>query len=109
MKKSVLESVIKYLQTNTGDRDALLTTLTEELNHLNSKAMENAAIYNRAIQPVLDVMSETPMTAKDIYNACADNLPEGFTANKVQYLLLHQLADRVKKQDNGKNPNTYSL
>lgn len=109
MKKSVIETMISYLNGNTVDTAELLENLQSELNHLNSKAAANAALYESAIPAVMAVMSATPMTAKDIHAACADTLPKDFSANKVQYLLLHQLADRVRKIDNGKNPNTYAI
>ena len=110
MKKSTIETMIAYLNGADVDTAELKSILEGELNHLNSKANANAVMYDSAKEPVLGVMSaDTPMTAREIFAACENDLPEGFTANKVQYLLLHQLADQVKKHDNGKNANTYSL
>ena len=110
MKKSTLEAMYKYLN---GDDTVDLSVLREEVNveyeRLTAKARANADKYEDATPVVLSVMSSTPMTAQEIFVACGDKLPEDFTRNKVQYLLLHQLVDKIVKHDNGKNANTYSL
>ena len=108
MKKSTLEAIRNYLNGETVDLDTLRQEVNDEYNRLTEKATENAALYGEATPIVLDALDATPKTAAQIYEAVADALPEGFTKNKVQYLLLHQLADRVNKQDNGKNANTYT-
>ena len=48
-------------------------------------------------------------TAKEIFERCADMLPEDFTSAKVQYILLHELADEVVKTVTKGKPNTYRL
>lgn len=111
MKKSTLESIRNYLN---GDDTINLSVLREEVNkeyeRLTAKSRANADMYEAAIDPVIAVMTgANPMTAKEIFTACEDVLPDEFTANKVQYLLLHQIADRVEKYDNGKNAKTYAL
>ena len=83
MKKNTIETMIAYLDgADDIDTAALRDELQGELDHL---------------------------TAKEIYEACAADLPDDFTQNKVQYLRLHQLADKVKKDDSGKGANTYCL
>lgn len=109
MKRNTIENMIAYLNGSDTDTAALKAELEAELAKLTEKARANADLYAAATPVVKAVMSATPMTAKEIYAACENELPEGFTANKVQYLLLHQLADVVKKHDNGKNANSYSL
>lgn len=109
MKRNTIETMISYLNGSDVDTAALKTELETELAKMTEKARANADLYAAATPVVKAVMSATPMTAKEIFTACASELPEGFTANKVQYLLLHQLADVVKKHDNGKNANSYSL
>ena len=49
------------------------------------------------------------LTAKALYETCAETLPEDFTAAKVQYILLHELADEVVKTEAKNKPNVYSL
>lgn len=48
-------------------------------------------------------------TAKEIFERCADALPEDFTSAKVQYILLHELADEVVKTEQKGKPNIYTL
>ena len=48
-------------------------------------------------------------TAKEIFERCADALPADFTAAKVQYILLHELADEVVKTEQKGKPNVYTL
>ena len=46
-------------------------------------------------------------TAKEIFERCADALPADFTANKVQYILLNEMADEVVKIETKGHANTY--
>lgn len=108
MKKSTLETIRNYLNGETVDLDTLRQEVNEEYDRLTAKARANADLYSEAEPIVLAAMSATPMTAQEIFDAC-EGLPSDFTRNKVQYLLLHQLADRVVKHLNGKNANTYSV
>ena len=48
-------------------------------------------------------------TAKEIFERCAGALPEDFTANKVQYILLHELADEVDKIEAKGKANVYKV
>ena len=48
-------------------------------------------------------------TAKEIYERCADALPKDFTAAKVQYILLHEMADEVVKTEAKGKPNVYKM
>ena len=49
------------------------------------------------------------MTAKELYEACANVLPADFTANKVQYILLHEMKDEVVKTEAKGKPNIYKM
>ena len=48
-------------------------------------------------------------TAKEIFERCADALPKDFTAAKVQYILLHEMADEVTKVEQKGKPNIYTM
>lgn len=108
MKKATIETMIAYLNGADTDTAALKTELEAELSKLTEKARANADLYAAAIPVIRAAMSSTPMTAKEIFAACENELPNGFTANKVQYCLLHKM-DGVKIVDNGKNANGYTL
>ena len=48
-------------------------------------------------------------TAKEIFERCADALPADFTTAKVQYILLHEMADEVEKTEAKGKPNVYTM
>ena len=48
-------------------------------------------------------------TAKEIFERCADALPADFTTAKVQYILLHEMADEVIKVEQKGKPNVYKM
>lgn len=109
MKKSTLESIRNYLN---GDDTVDLSVLRDEVNaewaRLHSKADANRAVYDEAHEIMVSILSDTPMTVKEIF-AASDEWPQGFTERKVQYALLHYWNDETVKHDNGKNPYTYTL
>ena len=109
MKKSTLEAIRNYLN---GDETIDLSILRQEINdeweRTTAKSRANTELYASAMPVVDRVIDDTPHTAKEIFELCKNDLPNTFTPNKVQYLLLHQLADKVEKHDNGKNANTYT-
>ena len=48
-------------------------------------------------------------TAKEIFERCADDLPDDFTSAKVQYILLHEMKDEVEKIEQKGKPNVYKM
>lgn len=60
-----------------------------------------------AITAVLPTSAEEGRTAKEIFEAAKANLPSDFTANKVQYVLLNDIADIVGKTEAKGKANTY--
>lgn len=48
-------------------------------------------------------------TAKEIFERCADALPDDFTSAKVQYILLHEMKDEVEKIEQKGKPNVYKM
>ena len=48
-------------------------------------------------------------TAKELYDRCADQLPADFTDKKVQYILLHDLAEEVIRTETKGKANTYRI
>lgn len=49
------------------------------------------------------------LTAKALYETCAETLPEGFSTAKVQYILLNEMKDEVVKTEAKNKPNVYRL
>ena len=109
MKKSTLEAIRNYLN---GDETIDLSILRQEINdeweRTTAKSRANAELYATALPVVERVLDDTPRTSKEIFALCEKELPNGFTANKVSYLMRNQLADSVVKHENGKNPLTYT-
>lgn len=61
------------------------------------------------IVPILRDVMTTDMTAKEIFAAAKERLPQNFTANKVQYILLNDMKGEVVKTEAKNKPNTYRL
>lgn len=74
-----------------------------------AKSEANARAYAAAKEPVFAVLSSVPQTVKDIFAAAENDLPDGFSPNKIQWALLNLWNNEVKAIDNGKNPKTYRL
>ena len=61
------------------------------------------------VVPVLREVITTDMTAKEIFTAAQDRLPQDFTAAKVQAVLLREMKDEVVKTEAKGKANTYRL
>lgn len=72
------------------------------------RANERAVLMAQVLPILRDALTEGG-TAKEIFERCADALPEDFTSAKVQYILLHELADEVVKTEVKGKANTYTL
>ena len=72
-------------------------------------AAKRAELIAKVAPTIRKVMSERPMTEKEIFEAAKTELPVDFSAIKVRNVLLREMASEVVKVDNGRNPNTYHL
>jgi len=72
------------------------------------RADARSALMAQVLPILRDALTEGG-TAKEIFERCADALPEDFTSAKVQYILLHELADEVVKTEVKGKANTYTL
>lgn len=73
---------------------------------------KNAAARATLMEQVLPTIREGIAdggTAKEIFERCKDALPSDFTDKKVQYILLHEMADEVEKIETKGKPNVYKL
>ena len=61
------------------------------------------------VRPIIREAIADGGTAKEIFERCADALPKDFTAAKVQYILLHEMADEVEKTEAKGKPNVYKM
>lgn len=72
-------------------------------------AAKRAELTAQVIPVIRAVMSDKPMTEKEIFEAAKANLPADFSAIKVRNILLREMEPMVVKVGNGRNPNTYTL
>ena len=61
------------------------------------------------VVPILRDAITTNMTAKEIFTAAQDRLPQDFTVAKVQAILLREMKDEVIKTESKGKANTYRL
>ena len=109
MKKATLSAVVAYL-TETGYSDtAVMGELNAELHRGEAAKAERKSAYDEAKAAVLEVLAMTtaPLTAAEIYDECADKLPEGFTKGKVSYGLTRLWGDAIVKVEGVKGVNCY--
>ena len=109
MKKSTLVAIYNMLNGQDVNVEELKAEVTAEYERVTAKANANAQLYAEAHDAVMAVMSQTPLTVAEIYEACSEELHEGFTDKKVQYALLHYWNDAVEKVENGKKAFKYKL
>lgn len=74
-----------------------------------AKRANERAVLMAKVLPIIRESVAVGGTAKEIFERCADALPEDFTSAKVQYILLHELADEVVKTETKGKANTYTL
>ena len=112
---NTLSSVLSNVEF--ADKAAVMAELEAEMAAVEkasaakqAKNAAKAAEYEAAWEVLEGFMREVggEMTAADLYESCADKLPEGFSRNKVSYGLRVYWADRVVKSSEGK-VNTYTL
>lgn len=124
---AAIENAIRVLSaSNENDEtiarlQALSAALVKRNSHKTSDAAKEKQAAKRAeartavvnvIAPVLrEELSHTleGVTAKELYDLAKAKLPEDFTANKVQYILLHEMASEVEKIEAKNKPNAYRL
>lgn len=108
MKKNTLTAIANYLRNHDIPELAdAASDIFAEIAKNEEKAQKNRDLYAEARDTVINVMDETPRTVAEIYELCADNLPEGFSKSKVQYAMREYWKDDVVKIENPKGANTY--
>ena len=121
---TAIENAIRVLSATKGNDEtierlhALIDSLAKRNAHKTSDATKAKQVAKRAsaraevvnaVAPIVrKALTATPSTAKEIFDRC-EGLPEGFNSAKVQYLLLHELAEEVTKTEAKGKANTYAL
>lgn len=127
-KKNALTVALNALTlVNTDEAVEARATLTKMVETLSTsrtlsdeaKAKQNelrkaktAAARSELVAKVAPViraaMTTEPQTAKEIFAKCV-GLPEGFTAAKVQNVLLREMRDSINVNEAKGKANTYNL
>jgi len=107
MKKVSLQSLYAYL-TETDALPEVRAEIEAELNKDAERKEAQDALYASAKNVIMDELraASAPVTIAELYDAVADDLPEGMTKGKVQYAITRLWKDEVNKVE-GKI-NTYS-
>lgn len=74
-----------------------------------AKRADARATLMAQVVPILRDVMTADMTAKEIFAAARERLPQDFTANKVQAVLLREMKDAVIKTETKGKANTYRL
>ena len=109
MTKNSMMTLVTFLSNN--DIPELAEVKAEVLAQYaknEAKAQANRDIYAQAHDVVMRVVDATPRTVAEIYDACAEELPEGFSKSKVQYAIRALWGDEVVKIENAKGANQYT-
>ena len=61
------------------------------------------------VAPVLRANLSEPVTAKELFEVCKTNLPEDFSWNKVQHILIHEMKPELEITERKKGGNTYQI
>lgn len=119
-KNVALTTALTFIPAEQTEVREVLTAMIEQLSkprkvskdtkaRAKAKRANERAVLMAQVLPILrDALTEGG-TAKEIFERCADALPEDFTSAKVQYILLHELADEVVKTETKGKPNVYTL
>ena len=98
--------------TKIRDQIAKPRKTSDEAKAAQSAKRKAATAQARAemtaqVIPILREVITKDMTAKEIFAAASDRLPEGFTAPKVQNILLREMKDELVKTETKGKANTY--
>jgi len=119
-KNVALTTALTFIPAEQTEVREILTAMIEQLSKPRKMSDEakakakvkradaRAALMAQVLPILRDALTEGG-TAKEIFERCADALPDDFTSAKVQYILLHELADEVVKTEQKGKPNVYTL
>lgn len=122
IKTMNLDEFTSEQHAKIDDALEVIATMREKLStpHKSSDEAKAKAATKRAteranaIKDVLPIVRETivnypNLTAKEIYEKCNGMLPSDWNANKIQYLLLHEMSNEVSKVETKGKANTYYI
>ena len=119
-KKDALTVALNFVPADESKAREIITSMIEQLSKQRKTSEESRAKAKakRAdarsallaqVLPILRDTITTDMTAKEIFTAAQERLPQDFTDKKVQYILLNDMKDEVVKTETKGKANTYRL
>ena len=119
-KNVALTTALTFIPTEQTEVREVITKMIEQLSKPRSasedtkarakaKRANERAVLMAQVLPIIREAVADGGTAKEIFERCANALPADFTAAKVQYILLHEMADEVVKTEAKGKPNIYTM
>lgn len=125
-KKNALELAISILSTDNANDEAVetLQKMVEQLENRTPMSEEKKAELSAKrkeatktareelvgkVAPVLRKYLTAPMTAKELFEIAKAELPADFSWQKVQNILLREMAEELVKAEAKGKANTYAL
>ena len=125
-KKNALELAISILSTDNANDEAVetLQKMVEQLENRTPMSEEKKAELSAKrkeatktareelvgkVAPVLRRYLTAPMTAKELFEVAKAELPTDFSWQKVQNVLLREMAEELVKVEAKGKANTYAL
>ena len=98
MKKATMTAILSLIASiDTPEAQEVRDELNAELNKGAEKKAQTAELYEAVKPIVFRELSETPVTIGELYEAVANELPEGFTKAKLQYAMTRLWKDELTK------------
>lgn len=98
MKLSSMRTLLTYFYKNPSVPAEVADVIGEmelELAKEHEKQNAKLELYDNAHEIVMTKLGGTPMTLTELWGAVNDDMPEGFTKNKLSYALTHYWTDEV--------------
>lgn len=125
-KKNALELAISILSTDNANDEAVetLQKMVEQLENRTPMSEEKKAELSAKrkeatktareelvgkVAPVLRRYLTAPMTARELFEVAKAKLPSDFSWQKVQNILLREMAEELVKVEVKGKANTYAL
>lgn len=98
MTKNTMNTILTLIaDMDTPEATEVREALEKELNKGAEKAQANRELYEAAKAVVMAELGETPVTIAELYDAIAEQLPEGFKKGKLQYAVTRMWTDEIRR------------
>ena len=97
--KTIANYLVPMLENGTLPKEVTnsLYEVTTALAIREQKQQDKMAVYNLAKPIIMDILAEVMLPAKELYEACRDQLPDEFSVNMLQYALNNYWNNEIVK------------